>query len=90
METYIRTRVDNVLKSQFETILQDCGLSVSAALRLFAENVVRNEGLPFEITRKPSARLRESMRQTEELMAQGRPGFENVGELIASMNNGEQ
>lgn len=34
--------------------------------------------------------LHESMRQTEELMAQGRPGFENVGELIASMNNGEQ
>ncbi|EBS3611294.1 type II toxin-antitoxin system antitoxin, RelB/DinJ family [Salmonella enterica subsp. enterica serovar Poona] len=86
MEAYIRPRVDTVLKSQFETILQDCGLSVSAA----AENVVRNEGLPFEITRKPSARLRESMRQTEELMRQGRPDFENVGELIAGMNNGEQ
>ncbi|EPC0218048.1 type II toxin-antitoxin system RelB/DinJ family antitoxin [Salmonella enterica subsp. enterica serovar Newport] len=90
MEAYIRTRVDTVLKSQFETILQDCGLSVSTALRLFAENVVRNEGLPFEITRKPSARLRESMCQTEELMTQGRPGFENVSELIAGMNNGEQ
>ncbi|HHY8415967.1 TPA: type II toxin-antitoxin system RelB/DinJ family antitoxin [Escherichia coli] len=78
METYIRTRLDDTLKNQFETILQDYGLSVSAALRLFAENVVRNEGLPFEITRKPSARLRESMRQTEELMAQGQPGFGSV------------
>ncbi|MEB7207039.1 type II toxin-antitoxin system RelB/DinJ family antitoxin [Escherichia coli] len=78
MESYIRTRLDDTLKNQFETILQDCGLSVSAALRLFAENVVRNEDLPFEITRKPSARLRESMRQTEELMAQGQPGFGSV------------
>ncbi|EBU1141794.1 type II toxin-antitoxin system antitoxin, RelB/DinJ family, partial [Salmonella enterica] len=37
-----------------------------------------------------SLRLSESIRQTEELMTQGRPGFENVGELIVGMNNGEQ
>ncbi|NHB94698.1 type II toxin-antitoxin system RelB/DinJ family antitoxin [Photorhabdus cinerea] len=86
METTIRSRVNNDLKDQFETVLQDCGLTVSVALRLFAENVVRNEGLPFEISRKPSVRLCESMRQTEELMSEGRSAFENVSELIMSMN----
>ncbi|CDH24569.1 type II toxin-antitoxin system RelB/DinJ family antitoxin [Xenorhabdus bovienii] len=65
METTIRSRVNNDLKDQFETVLQDCGLTVSVALRLFAENVVRNEGLPFEISRKPLVRLCESMCQTE-------------------------
>ncbi len=34
-----------------------------------------------EIPCKPSARLQESMRQTEELMAQERPCFENADEL---------
>jgi DNA-damage-inducible protein J len=87
METTIRSRIDDELKNQFETILQDCGLTVSTALRLFAENVVRNEGLPFEITRKPSARLRESMRQAEAIIAKERPAFNNVDELIMGMNN---
>ncbi|CDH07602.1 Addiction module antitoxin, RelB/DinJ family [Xenorhabdus bovienii str. oregonense] len=86
METTIRSRVNNDLKDQFETVLQDCGLTVSVALRLFAENVVRNEGLPFEISCKPSVRLSESMRQTEELMSEGCSAFENVSELIMSMN----
>ena len=36
-----------------------------------------------EIPCKPSARLQESMRQTEELMAQERPFFENADELLS-------
>ena len=36
-----------------------------------------------EIPCKPSARLQESMRQTEELMAQERPCFENADELLS-------
>ncbi|EEK4464949.1 type II toxin-antitoxin system RelB/DinJ family antitoxin [Salmonella enterica] len=90
METTVRARLDDNLKNQFESILQDCGLSVSTALRLFAENVVRNEGLPFEITRKPSARLRESMRQTQELIEKKAPGYTSVDDMLAGMNNGKQ
>ncbi|PWC10027.1 type II toxin-antitoxin system antitoxin, RelB/DinJ family [Brenneria roseae subsp. americana] len=90
METTIRSRIDSDLKKQFETILQNCGLSVSTALRLFAENVVRNGELPFEISRRPSSRLREAMCETEELMAQRRTGFKNVSALIESINDGEK
>lgn len=89
METSIRTRLDNELKSKFETILSDCGVSVSTALRLFAENVVRNEGLPFEITRKPSARLLESIRQTEVLVQAKNARFKTPDELIENLNNGK-
>lgn len=89
METTVRARMDVDLKARFESILSDCGLSVSAALRMFAENVVRNEGLPFEVTRRPSAQLLQAIRETEEIIASNHSGFNNLDELMEAMKHGK-
>lgn len=89
-ETSIHSLVNEDLKMQNETILHDCALTISTALRLFAENVVQNASLPFEITRQPSVRLRESMRQAEAIIADGCTAIDKADEPIASMNEGKQ
>lgn len=67
MDSVIRTRINSDLKDKATAILEDCGLNMSTALRLFVEQVVINEGLPFDVNRKPSARLLQAMREAEEI-----------------------
>lgn len=52
-------------------------------MHMYTDNTFKSSS---EIPCKPSARLQESMRQTEELMAHERPVFENVDELITNMS----
>ena len=46
---YINVRIDPKLKKQAEKILEELGLSVSDAIRLFLRQVVSHRGLPFEM-----------------------------------------
>ncbi|MDL2263608.1 type II toxin-antitoxin system RelB/DinJ family antitoxin [Synergistaceae bacterium OttesenSCG-928-I11] len=68
----ISIRMDEDLKSQFETVVGSLGLNVNAAVNVFAKAVVRCKGIPFELTSReedpfysPSnfAAIRESLEQ---------------------------
>ena len=48
--TNVTVRMDEGLKKQFETIMDDMGISMSGAFNMFAKSVVRNERMPAEIT----------------------------------------
>ncbi len=50
--TDVRSRIDEQLKAEAASVLQDCGLTISAAIRLFLEQVVQEQCIPFEIKRK--------------------------------------
>jgi len=52
--------------------------------------VVINEGLPFDINRKPSPRLIQAMRETQEILQNGKSGFSDVNEQMDALNNGQQ
>lgn len=55
-QTSINIRMDDSLKKQFEGICSELGLSMSTAFTLFAKTMVRQQGLPFELTlRTPNA-----------------------------------
>ncbi len=90
MDSVIRTRIDSQTKQKATEILEHCGLTMSTALRLFVEQVVINEGLPFDINRKPSPRLLQAMRETQEILHNGENGFSDVNEQMDALNNGEQ
>ena len=45
----IRSRIEPDLKQDATRILASCGLNVSDAIRLFLQQVVVQNGLPFEI-----------------------------------------
>lgn len=90
MDSVIRTRIDSQTKQKATEILESCGLTMSTALRLFVEQVVINEGLPFDINRKPSPRLLQAMRETQEILQDGKSGFSDVNKQMDALNNGEQ
>ncbi len=42
-------RIDDDLKKECDLILNDLGLTMSAAMTLFLKQVVRTRGIPFEL-----------------------------------------
>ena len=47
--TVMNIRMDSELKKQFEAFCADMGLSVTAAVTVFAKKAVREYRIPFEI-----------------------------------------
>lgn len=45
-------RIDPQLKEESSQILEDLGLTLSAAVTIFLKAVVREQGLPFEVKRE--------------------------------------
>lgn len=55
METVnITIRMDKTLKKQSEELFKDLGLTMSAAFNMFAKQAVREQRIPFDVTRKPA------------------------------------
>jgi DNA-damage-inducible protein J len=69
-DAVVRARIDSELKANAARILAACGLEPSDAIRLFLQQVVAHQGIPFEIRsaeREPSmAELQEVKRQSQE------------------------
>ncbi len=49
----LNIRVDDTLKKQAEMIFSDLGLSLSTATTMFLKQVVRHNGIPFELRADP-------------------------------------
>ena len=68
----ISIRMDDSTKTSFEGFCESVGLTVSAAVNMFAKIVVRENRIPFEVQGDPfwseenQARLKESIRHAEE------------------------
>ena len=50
----VRSRIEPELKDRASSVLAECGLNLSDAIRLFLRQVVVQQGLPFEV-RTPNA-----------------------------------
>lgn len=48
-ETVIRSRIDNAIKEEAQSLLACFGLNMSEAIRLFLHQVVLEKGLPFQV-----------------------------------------
>jgi addiction module RelB/DinJ family antitoxin len=59
-DSVVRARIDADLKAQAARVLSGCGLALSDAIRLFLQQVVLQEAIPFPI---------EAMRRVERLPA---------------------
>lgn len=65
-------RMDDFTKTAFEGFCESIGLTVSAAVNMFAKIAVRENRIPFDISGDPfwseenQARLRKSIKQIEE------------------------
>ena len=65
----INVQVDSATKQEATAILNDLGLSMSAAINLFLKQVVKRDGLPFEVVNpKPSKELRKALKEAKKII----------------------
>ena len=51
-QTNINIRMDEGLKKQAENLFSDLGMNMTTAFNVFVRQAVREQGIPFEISKK--------------------------------------
>lgn len=77
----LNIRVDDTLKQQAELIFSDLGITISAATTMFLKQVVRHNGIPFELRADPFYSA-ENQRHLQKAIADLEAGKGQVHELI--------
>ena len=68
MTTLINVNVDTQLKEDATNILKGLGLNMNTAINMFLAEVVKRNGIPFEIDNpKPSKQLLNAIAEVEEM-----------------------
>lgn len=75
----ISLRVDDELKRGAEKTLNDIGLSMSTAINIFLKTVVRENGIPFELSADPFY-SKENMKELERRVHAVRSGESTLKE----------
>lgn len=61
-------RMDDVLKKQAEELFSDLGLNLTTAFTIFVKQAIREQGIPFEITRNtPNTETLEAIKEVEKM-----------------------
>lgn len=86
----INIQVDSETKKAATEILNDLGLSMSTAINIFLKQIIKTDGLPFEVKNsKPSNELLESLKQGKKILKElengKRQGYNNMTDLINSL-----
>ena len=64
--TNVNIRMDADLKKQFESFCSDVGMTMTTAFNLFAKKVVRENRIPFEISRDlPNDETMEAIKEVQ-------------------------
>lgn len=79
----LQIRLDDSLKNQAQAVVQEMGLDLSAAVRLFLAQVVKENGLPFRPTNEPfySAKNQEALRRSAAQIESGQTVTKSLEEL---------
>ena len=83
--TNMTLRVDTELKKQAEELFSDLGLSMSAAITVFMKQAVREQRIPFAVSRgynEETIQAIENVRNRQNLSR----GFSSVQELMEDLN----
>lgn len=84
--TNINIRMDSDLKMQFEAFCADMGMTMTAAINIFAKKAVREYRIPFEIGGEiPNAVTRKAIEDAENGIGMSRP-FSSVKDLMEDLN----
>jgi DNA-damage-inducible protein J len=84
MAEIIRARIEPELKNEATKVLNSLGLTPSAAIRIFLQQVVSEQGLPFPV-KKPNAATRAAMEDIKKDRNLTR--HKNLSNLWADLNS---
>ena len=86
--TNVTIRMDEELKKQAEELFSDLGLSMTAALVAFTKQSVREQRIPFVLSRNvPNAETIAAIEEVEKmkLAPQDYRGFDDVDEMMTEL-----
>ena len=88
-QTLVSIRMDENVKKSMEKLCNELGITISAAFNIFARKMIRENGIPFDVTADPfyselnMKALDESIKQLEE----GKVVVKTLKELEAMEND---
>ncbi len=90
LTTAINVNVDSKIKEEATNILKGLGLNMSTAINMFLAQVVKRDGIPFEVANpKPTKELLEALEEGEQIISEikagKRKGYRNVNEMMKAI-----
>lgn len=92
LTTALNVNVDAKTKEEATNILKSLGLNMSTAINMFLAQVVKRDGIPFEVVNpKPSKEMIEALKEAEKIMKNldKYPGYTNREELRKALLSDE-
>lgn len=69
LTTVIKVNIDTEIKEKATKILENLGLNMNTAINMFLIQIVKRDGIPFEITNpKPNKEMYEALGEVEEMI----------------------
>lgn len=82
----VTIRLDPQTKSDASAIAEDFGFDLSSVTRAFYRQMIRERRIPLTLEYpRPSSESRQAMRETEELIASGHPGYDSLDDMFSAM-----
>ena len=86
----INVQVDANDKEQATNILKDLGINMSTFINMAIKQVIKKDGLPFEVTNpKPNNELLDALKEGEDIIQEirdgKRKGYNNVNEMLRAI-----
>lgn len=64
----VSIKMDDALKKQAEELFNDLGMNLTTAFTIFVKQAIREQGIPFEITKEtPNSETLSALREVEEM-----------------------
>jgi len=85
----INVNVDINVKKQANAILNDLGLNMSTAINMFLAQIIKQDGIPFEVKNpKPTRELIKSLKEADDIMygKTETKKYHNVDELFEDLD----
>ncbi len=82
----VTVRVDEPTKLAAAAIAEDFGFDLSSVTRAFYKQIVRERRIPLTLEYpKPNKESLEAIKETQELIASGHPGYDSVDDMFEAM-----
>lgn len=91
--TKINVCVDENTKQAVEALLDDMGLTMTAAINIYLKRILMEQGIPFEVSaRTPNATTIAAMEEYEEMKKHPEkyPKYNNASEMFAAILGGAE
>lgn len=83
----ITIRIDSELKKQGEELFDELGLSMTAAITSFIKQAVREQGMPFRLTRQRNLQAMRAFEEIEEMKKnpEAYKSYSNAEDMVADI-----